>query len=84
MVIGMENKYLLVAVIAVATAIFAVNVASAYNNDNKNTMMGMMSGDFAHDQGDIDWMREEMKEHMGFTDEEFDEMVERCPMMRSR
>ena len=47
-------------------------------------MMEMMGGDFAHDQDDIEWMREEMKEHMNFTDEEFDEMAEHCPMMRGR
>ncbi|MBI4174633.1 MAG: hypothetical protein HY517_03235 [Candidatus Aenigmarchaeota archaeon] len=89
----MENKHLLAAVIAIAVAAFAVSVASAHNtNDNTGNgfgmggmmnMMGMMGG-FAHDQNDINWMREEMKEHMNFTDEEFDEMAQHCPMMRRR
>jgi len=48
-------------------------------------MNGMMSTDgFVHNEDDIDWMREEMKEHMNFTDEEFNEMAEHCPMMRGR
>ena len=95
MVMSMENKYLLVAVIAIAVAAFAVSVASADSNTEDqgwpmmgngfgDGMMGMMGDNFAHDQDDIDWMREEMKEHMNFTDEEFDEMAGHCPMMRGR
>jgi len=93
----MENKYLLGIVVTIAAAAFAVSVASAHSNNNQNTMMDnsfgmgsmmnmmeMMSGDFVHDQDDIDWMRKEMKEHMNLTNEEVSEMAEHCPMMRSR
>lgn len=38
----------------------------------------------AHATNDIDWMKDEMKEHMNLTDEEVDEMTEHCPMMRGR
>ena len=100
MVIDMESKYLLAVIVIAAIATLSIGLASAHSNNNQNTMMdnsfgmgsmmsmmnmmGMMSGDFVHDQDDIDWMRKEMKEHMNFTDEEFDEMVEHCPMMRRK
>ena len=80
-----------------AIAALSIGLASAHSNNNQNTMMdnsfgmgsmmnmmGMMGGNFIHVQDDIDWMRKEMKEHMNFTDEEFDEMVEHCPMMRRK
>ncbi len=48
-------------------------------------MNGMMGTDgFVHSEDDIQWMKEEMKERMNFTDDEFDEMAEHCPMMRRR
>ena len=97
MVIDMESKYLLAVIVIAAIATLSIGLASAHSNNNQNTMMDnifgmgsmmnmmeMMSGDFVHDQDDIDWMRKEMKEHMNFTDEEFDEMVEHCPMMRRK
>src|SRR3989344_1284868 len=97
MVIDMESKYLLAVIAIAAIAVLSIGIASAHSNSNQNTMMnnsfgmgsmmnmmGMMGDDFAHDQEDIEWMREEMKEHMNFTDEEFDEMAEHCPMMRRR
>ena len=97
MVIDMESKYLLVVIAIAAIAALSIGLASAHSNSNQNimmdnsfgmgsmmNMMGMMGGNFIHDQDDIDWMRKEMKEHMNFTDEEFDEMVEHCPMMRRK
>ncbi len=91
---------LALAVLAVATlAALSIGIAGAHDNSvnqrgtmidddfgmmGMDSMMGMMSGNFVHDQDDIDWMREEMKVHMNFTDEEFDEMAEHCPMMRRR
>jgi len=97
MVIDMESKYLLAVIAIAAIAVLSIGIASAHSNSNQNTMMnnsfgmgsmmnmmGMMGDDFAHDQEDIEWMREEMKEHMNFTDEEFDEMAEHCPMMRRK
>ena len=74
MVIDMESKYLLVVIAIAAIAALSIGLASAHSNNNQNTMMdnsfgmgsmmnmmGMMGDDFAHDQEDIEWMREEMK-----------------------
>ncbi|MBI5133442.1 MAG: hypothetical protein HZA83_01900 [Thaumarchaeota archaeon] len=89
----MKNKYLLVALLVVAASAFAISVASAHSTDSSNTgfgmggMMSMMqgiSGNFVHDQNDIDWMKDEMKEHMNLTDEDVNEMTGHCPMMRGR
>lgn len=93
----MENKYLLVALLAVPV-VFAINVASAHSIDGYNNsgngfsmsgmggMMGMMQGTngFVHDKDDIGWMKNEMKEHMNLTNEEVDEITGHCPMIRSR
>lgn len=89
----MENKYITAGLLAIA-AFAVVSVAGAHSTDSEGSgmggmmrgmgMMGMMNGNFVHDQDDIDWMKDEMKEHMNFTDEEFDEMAEHCPMMRGR
>ena len=91
----MENTYLLAAIAVIAVSVLAIGIASAHSNSNRNTMMdnsfgtgsmmnmmGMMNSNSGHNQEDIEWMREEMKEHMDFTDEELDEMAEHCPMMR--
>ena len=93
----MENTYLLAAIAVIAVSVLAIGIASAHSNSNRNTMMdnsfgtgsmmnmmGMMNSNSGHNQEDIEWMREEMKEHMDFTDEEFGEMAEHCPMMRGR
>jgi len=95
----MENKYVLVVLVIAAIATLAIGIASAHSNSrdqdwptmgngfgmgNMMEMMNMMGGNFVHDQDDIDWMRKEMKEHMNFTDEEFEEMAEHCPMMQRR
>ena len=92
MVISMKNKYLLAVFAVAAIAVLSISVASAHSNTEDQGwpmgsgfgggMMRMMQDNFVHDEDDIDWMREEMKEHMNFTDEEFDEMAEHCPMMR--
>lgn len=92
----MKDEYLLAALAVVAASVLAIGVANAHINNRSaqigngfgmGSMMGMMNmmqGNFVHDQDDIDWMRKVMREHMNFTDEEFDEMAGHCPMMRSR
>lgn len=60
------------------------------NGNSETTMTGMMQGrgmmgmplSAMHDSDDIAWMKEEMKEHMGLTDEEIEEMTDHCPMMQ--
>lgn len=91
MVINMESKYLLAATIAIATvSIFAIGIANAHGTNDYTGMMGngfgggMMGGNFVHDQDNVDWMKDEMKEHMNLTNEEVNEMTEHCPMMRGR
>lgn len=98
-----DNRAIIIAIAAIVV-IAAFGIASA-QNDFRNDMgsmmsgdmtsgmmnaqgmmpmmnsMGMMNGDFVHSKDDIEWMREEMKEHMGMTDEEFNEMASHCPMM---
>ena len=90
----MKNKYLLAVIVVIAVSVLAIGIASAHSSSNQNTMMGssfgmggmmgMMNSNSGYNQEDIEWMREEMKEHMDFTDEEFGEMAEHCPMMRGR
>ncbi len=79
-----NNYSVTVALIAIAAAgILSIGVTGA-NLDNMMGGNGMMSGmmnGFVHEQGDVDWMRDMMKNDMGFTDEEFDEMAWHCPMM---
>lgn len=91
----MELKYMLAVLAIAAIAALSIGIASAHTNSRNQMgsidddfgmmgMGGMMGGNVVRDQDDIDWMREEMKEHMNFTNEEFDEMAEHCPMMRGR
>ena len=93
----MKNKYLLAVIVVIAVSVLAIGIASAHRYSNRNpmmdksfgtgsmmNMMGMMNSNSGHNQEDIEWMRQEMREHMNFTDEEFSEMVEHCPMMQRK
>lgn len=92
----MKTKYVLIAVLAVLAAGAGISAAHAGGEEAAGTgetmmdapyktmsgmmqMMGMHNG-LVHDSDEIEWMREEMKEH-GFTEEEFNDMAEHCPMM---
>ena len=84
-----------IAVVAVvAYAIGQSNGAYGYGMMNRqyaSGMMGsgMMSGKNSmmnsgmHDADDIEWMRNEMKEYMNFSDEQINSMIESCPMMKA-
>ena len=85
-----------IAVTMAMIAAVAIGTASAQSN-SRSSMMSMMGGmgnmmsgmsgmhndGFVHSQDDINWMKEEMKEH-GMTDEEFADMAAHCPMMGDR
>lgn len=93
-VISMKDEYLLIALAVASVSVFAIGIAGAHINNQgtpmmgngfgMDSMMGMMQGNFVHDEDDIQWMKKMMKDYMNFTDEEFDEMAEHCPMMRAR
>src|SRR3989338_6521335 len=92
-VIGVIATLALVAAIGIASA--QNNFSNGMMGGNSGMMGGMMQDSdmmsmmnsmhgmngSVHDSDDIEWMRQEMKEHMNMTDEEFNEMASHCPMM---
>ena len=74
----MRNSYGFYGTGSMASMMNAMHGSGGFGS---GSMMKMMSGNFVHDQDDINWMKKEMKEHMNFTDEDISKMIESCPMM---
>ncbi len=87
----MKSKYLVALSVAAASilVIGAIGIASAQTDSRSGNMMsggmgGMMGLMQAHDAGDVKLMKEMMKEHHSdLTDDDTNNMIKSCPMMRA-
>ncbi|MBI4176598.1 MAG: hypothetical protein HY518_05310 [Candidatus Aenigmarchaeota archaeon] len=90
----MQKTFMLSLLVLATAGLLLAGLAKAHMDNRgtyeNNAMAGMMNGagmmgahmGQAHDRGDIEQMKQEMKEHMGLTDNEINDMTEHCPMMR--
>lgn len=79
----MKTKYLIVSAIAIGLLSIGVVSAQMMQNPSDNNMMQGMMGHMSNmNPENIDWMKDHMKQNMNITNEEIDEIISNCPMMR--